>query len=72
MNFGNSPRAQLTESFMENFSKFNPNAIIKLETTEYNKVYEAVYSLIGYINLKHTILDKIDEQETKKLEEKEK
>lgn len=71
MDFGNSPRAQLTESFMENFSKFNPNAIIQLETAEYNKVYKAVYDLIGYINLKHFVLDKINEED-EKLEEKEK
>jgi hypothetical protein len=66
MDFGNTPRTQLVESFMKNFSKFNPDAIIQLETAEYNKVYEAVHTLIGYINIKHFLADKIEEAQTAK------
>ncbi|MEW6506377.1 MAG: hypothetical protein AB1432_01395 [Bacteroidota bacterium] len=54
MDFGNSPRAQLTESFMKIFSdSFPEECIVDLTTEQYNKVYKKVYDLIGYLNLKH-------------------
>lgn len=64
MDFGNSPRVQLTESFMRRFSDFFPDeCIVNLETEQYNKVYQAVYDLIGYLNLKHFLVDKKEESE---------
>ena len=64
MDFGNSPRAQLTDSFMRIFSDFFPEeCIINLTTEQYNKVYKKTYDLIGYLNLKHFLADKKEELE---------
>lgn len=38
---------QLTELIMTAFSKLNQNAVVKLETPEYNKVYGHIYRTLS-------------------------
>ena len=39
---------QLTEKIMIScFSKFNPNAFMKLSGAEYNRIYERIYGILS-------------------------
>lgn len=42
----NDKSGEITEKIMVAFSRLNKDAIIKLDTTDYNKVYSYIYNVL--------------------------
>lgn len=47
MQFQETKQAEITELIMDRMYKFNPDSIIKLETSEYNKIFSHIFSILN-------------------------